>query len=275
MARQPLGKGLSALLSSRRGPGQILHELPVAAIAPSRMQPRRKFDAKGLEELSASIKEKGVATPIIVRRRGDGFELIAGERRWRATRQAGLKTIPAIVREATDRESLELALIENLQREDLNPMEEAAGYQLLLKDGSTQEELARQLGKDRATISNAIRLLKLPDEIQKAVGEEQITPGHARAILQMDTPAAQLHLFRRIIRGQLSVRQAEMVAKRSARQNAPRAPKGAAQQALTEELSRSLGTKVRLRRRGNRGAIVIEFYSEEELERLIGLLSRS
>jgi len=270
MARQALGRGLSSLMSAGRGHAPAVNEVPVGSVTPNRMQPRKRFDPRTLAELTASIREKGVTTPVIVRRSGSGYELIAGERRWRAARQAGLKAIPALVREATDREALELALVENLQREDLNPMEEAASYQILLKD-MTQEELAKRIGKDRATVANTVRLLRLPREVQEAVGAGTITAGHARAILGLEAPAAQIALFRRIIKGSLSVRQAEDAAARQARPGTRKAP---AARHMDEELSRALGTKVFLKRRGARGRIVIEFYSEEELERLMGLLSK-
>jgi len=250
-----------------------MHELSASSISPNRNQPRKRINPDTLAELAASIKEKGVATPIIVRRSSGGYEIIAGERRWRAARQAGLKTVPAIIREATDREALELALVENIQREDLSPIEEATSFQILLKDIS-QEELAKRIGKDRATVANTLRLLKLPVDIQEAVSSQKLTAGHARAILQMDTPAAQQHLFRQIIRRDLSVRQAEEIARH--RQQAPitRTRKPMVSRAIEEDLSRSLGTKVRIRKSGKSGSVIIEFYSEEELERLIGILSK-
>ena len=257
-------------MSAGRGHTTAIHEVPVGSVTPNRLQPRKRFDPRTLAELTASIREKGVATPVIVRRSGSGYELIAGERRWRAARQAGLKTIPALVREASDREALELALVENLQREDLNPMEEAASYQILLKD-MTQEELAKRIGKDRATVANTVRLLKLPREVQEAVGVGAISAGHARAVLSLESPADQVALFRRIVKGSMSVRQAEDAAARHGR---PHVRKAAAARHTDEELSRALGTKVFLKRRGGRGRIVIEFYSEEELERLTSLLSK-
>jgi ParB family chromosome partitioning protein len=257
-------------MSSGRAHAPSIHEVAVGSISPNRLQPRKRFDPRTLAELTASIREKGITTPVIVRRAGGGYELIAGERRWRAARQAGLKTVPALVREASDREALELALVENLQREDLNPMEEAASYQLLLKE-MTQEELARRIGKDRATVANTVRLLKLPREIQEAVGTGAISAGHARAVLSLESPSDQVALFRRIVRGSLSVRQTEDAA---ARHGHPRGRGTPAARHTNEELSRALGTKVYLKRRGKRGRIVIEFYSEEELERLMGILSR-
>lgn len=270
--RQALGKGLGALLSSGREGAHALQQLPISLITPNRRQPRKSFNPQTLAELASTIQEKGVTQPVLVRRSGNGYELIAGERRWRAARQAGLKTIPALVREASDQEALELALVENLQREDLNAMEEAVSYQALLKD-LTQEELAKRLGKDRVTISNTLRLLKLPKEIQEAVSAGRISAGHARAVLQLDTSAAQMHLYRRIIKHQLSVRNTEAAAQRQPAPSAAGDQPGSVHRATEEDLSRALGTKVRLRRAGKRGAIVIEFYSDEELDRLIQLLN--
>jgi ParB family chromosome partitioning protein len=271
MARQALGRGLSALLATSKGSAPM-HEIPVDMITPNRAQPRKRFNPASLAELAETIKAKGLAQPVLVRRAGDRYELIAGERRWRAARLAGLKTIPAVLREASDREALELALVENLQREDLNPLDEAAGFQVLLKD-MTQEELGRRVGRDRATVANTLRLLKLPREVQDAVADDRITAGHARAILQLETPAAQIALFRRILRDGLSVRAAESAAQRLAKPGGGRVRRGAI--AADEDLSRALGTKVRIRRSGKRGAIVIEFYSAEELDRLVHLLGRA
>jgi ParB family chromosome partitioning protein len=267
---------LSALLSAGRIAAGVLHEIPVTSIVPNRHQPRRSFDTVSLSNLAATVKEKGIAQPILVRRAGSGYELIAGERRWRAAKIAGLKTVPALVRQVSDREALELALIENLHREDLNPMEEAAAYQELLK-GTTQDELGKRLGRDRATLSNTLRLLKLPKDAQAAVAQGRMTAGHARAILALETPAAQTVLFRRIVRDGLSVRQAEAAARRQARPAGTHPhpeSSAAADRATSEELSRALGTKVRIRRSGRQGSIVIEFYSAEELDRLIGMLGK-
>jgi len=273
--KQALGRGLSALLSTGKGGHAVVQEIPVASISPNRNQPRKRMDPGKLAGLAASIKEQGVVTPVIVRRTGSGFELIAGERRWRATQQAGLKTVPAFVREANDRQSLILALVENIQREDLNPMEEAASYQLLIKD-LTQEELARQVGKDRATVANALRLLKLPQEIQQAVRDGKISAGHARAILSLDTPAAQMQLYRRIVKTELSVRQAENAAAHSSHSGGSRKRGGnSPNRALEEDLSRALGTKVRIHASGKKGTVVIRYYSEEELERLVNLLNKA
>ena len=270
-SRPALGRGLASLLTSGRGVQAAVMELAVGAILPNPRQPRKRFDPEALAELAATIKEQGIAQPVMVRKTAAGWELIAGERRWRAARLAGLKTVPAIAREATDREALELALVENLQRADLNPIEEATSYALLLKDIG-QEDLARRVGKDRTTVANSLRLLKLPRDVQDAVLAGSITAGHARACLQMDTPAAQSALCRRIIKLHLSVRQAEAATHRGPRPVRPGA--GPAQRMADEELSRALGTKVRIRKSGKRGTIVVAFYSEEDLDRLVTLLGR-
>ena len=273
--KQALGRGLSALLSTGRGGHAFVQELSVGSISPNRNQPRKRMDPGKLAGLAASIKEQGVVTPVIVRRTGNGYELIAGERRWRASQAAGLKTVPAVVREANDRQTLVLALVENIQREDLNPMEEASSYQMLLKD-LTQEELAKQVGKDRATVANSLRLLKLPQEIQQAVREGQITAGHARAVLSLDTTAAQMQLYRRILKGGLSVRQAEDAASQSAHSGGVRKKSAATPyRSIEEDLSRALGTRVKIKGGGKKGTIVIRYYSEEELERLAHVINKA
>lgn len=273
--KQALGRGLSALLSTGKGGHAIVQELSIGSISANRNQPRKRMDPAKLAGLAASIKEQGVVTPVIVRRTGSGFELIAGERRWRASQAAGLKTVPAVVREANDRQTMVLALVENIQREDLNPMEEAASYQILLKD-LTQEDLARQVGKDRATVANSLRLLKLPQEIQQAVREGKISAGHARAILSLDTPAAQMQLYRRIAKGGMSVRQAEDAASRSSHSGSARKKSATTlYRSLEEDLSRTLGTKVKIKGAGKKGSIVIRYYSEEELERLAHIINKA
>jgi ParB family chromosome partitioning protein len=273
--KQALGRGLSALLSTGKGGHAVIQELSVNSISPNRNQPRKRMDPGKLAGLAASIKEQGVVTPVIVRRTGSGFEIIAGERRWRASQAAGLRTIPAVVRDANDRQTLVLALVENIQREDLNPMEEAASYQILLKD-LTQEELAKQVGKDRATVANSLRLLKLPQEIQQAVREGRISAGHARAILSLDTPAAQMQLYRRIIKGGMSVRQAEDAASHSTHSGGPRKKAATTPyRSMEEDLSRALGTRVKIKGAGKKGSIVIRYYSEEELERLAHAINKA
>src|SRR2546421_8732435 len=184
MNKRGLGRGLDALLSSTPGTDEPTSDIPVDQIDVNPNQPRKLFDSKALNELAASIQTSGVIQPIVVRRHGDSYQVIAGERRWRAARQAGLDRIPAVVREATDSESLELALVENLLREDLNPMEEAEAYQQILGEfGWTQEQLAQRVGRDRSTIANSLRLLKLPLSIQDDLRANRLTMGHARALL--------------------------------------------------------------------------------------------
>jgi len=202
-----LGRGLGALLSSTPAEGDTLMQIRVDQVEANPHQPRKSFDSNALDELSASIRSSGLIQPVVVRRQGPGFQLIAGERRWRAARQAGLSQIPAIVREVTDAESLELALVENLLREDLNPMEEGEAFDKLLSQfGWTQEELAQRVGKDRSSISNALRLLRLPLPIQEDLRSGRLTMGHARALLALATPAEQLKLRDDILAHDWSVR---------------------------------------------------------------------
>src|SRR6267142_772901 len=200
-----LGRGLGALLSSPRpssaeAPGTTTIELPIDSISPNPQQPRKDFDARALHDLSASLKQSGVLQPVVVRRLGEGYQLVVGERRWRAAKLAGITRIPAVIREASDAQSLELALVENLLREDLNPMEEAEAYQRLLAEfGWTQEELAQRVQRDRSSIANCLRLLKLPDVIQADLRGGRLTMGHARALLSLDSPAEQLRLREEIL----------------------------------------------------------------------------
>src|SRR2546423_7092756 len=210
MNKRGLGRGLDALLSSTPGTDEATSDIPIDQIHGNPNQPRKLFDSKALNELAASIQTSGVIQPIVVRRHGDSYQLIAGERRWRAARQAGLTRIPALVREATDAQSLEIALVENLLREDLNPMEEAEGYQKLLAQfGWTQEELGQRVGRDRSSIANALRLLRLPDEIQADLRSGRLTMGHARALLALPTAADQLRLRNEILEHDWSVRATE------------------------------------------------------------------
>src|SRR5207249_8185099 len=210
MNRRGLGRGLGALLSATPAADDVLIEIPVDQIEANPAQPRKSFSPEALEELVTSIRASGVIQPVIVRHRGPGYQLIAGERRWRAARQAGLERIPAIVREATDVESLELALVENLLREDLNPLEEADAYQRLIAEfGWTQEELGDRVGRDRSSVANTLRLLKLPAVIQDDLRAGRLTMGHARALLALSTPAEQLRLREEILAHSWSVRATE------------------------------------------------------------------
>ncbi|MBI2015859.1 MAG: ParB/RepB/Spo0J family partition protein [Candidatus Rokubacteria bacterium] len=280
MHKRGLGRGLGALLSATPSEGESLIEIPVDQIEANPHQPRKVFDFKSLGELAASIKASGVIQPVIVRRHADGYQLIAGERRWRAARQAGLERIPALVRDATDAQSLELALIENLLREDLNPMEEAEAYQKLLAQFSwTQEELAQRIGKDRSSIANCLRLLKLPAEIQADLRGGRLTMGHARALLALPTDAEQLRLRDEILARDWSVRATEdsvRAAEELARKRgAPvkRARRRSAELAALEEaLQRALMTRVRIVGNDRTGTIEVVYASADELERLSELL---
>ncbi|MBI2157784.1 MAG: ParB/RepB/Spo0J family partition protein [Candidatus Rokubacteria bacterium] len=280
MHKRGLGRGLGALLSATPSEGESLIEIPVDQIEANPHQPRKAFDFKSLGELAASIKASGVIQPVIVRRHADGYQLIAGERRWRAARQAGLERIPALVRDATDAQSLELALIENLLREDLNPMEEAEAYQKLLAQFSwTQEELAQRIGKDRSSIANCLRLLKLPAEIQADLRGGRLTMGHARALLALPTDAEQLRLRDEILARDWSVRATEdsvRAAEELARKRgAPvkRARRRSAELAALEEaLQRALMTRVRIVGNDRTGKIEVVYASADELERLSELL---
>ena len=262
MSKKPsgLGRGLEALLP-KTGAGVV--RLPLASIRPNPRQPRKRFAEESLKELADSIREKGLLQPLLVRPQGDGYELVAGERRYRAALMAGLQEVPAVVKDLTDREALELALVENLQREDLSPVEEARGYQALLEMGLTQEEVARRVGKARSTVANALRLLQLPPEALEALERGEITAGHARALLMLE-PEDRLWGLKGILEKGLSVRQAEALRERLAM-----APKRSAEPSpLSLELSRHLGLPVRVVG-GKKGKVVIQYRSLEELEALL------
>jgi ParB family chromosome partitioning protein len=268
--KRALGRGLSALLppAETEDAGR-LHELPTGSLVPNPQQPRRHFDQQALEELAASIRASGVLQPLVVRPRGTQYEILVGERRWRAAQQAGLARVPAIVREASDAEALELGLVENLLREDLNPLEAADAYQRLLTEfGWTQEELARRLGKDRSSVANALRLLRLPPLIQEDLRTGRLTMGHARALLGLPSPAAQLRLRQRILTQDWSVRATE-AGVQARRPGRPKARRRAADlDALEEELRQALGTRVRLVGTMLRGRIELPYTTGAELERI-------
>ncbi len=256
-------------------------ELPVEKVRANAYQPRREFDPDALAQLAASIKESGLLQPIVVRRTPTGFELIAGERRLRATKEAGLKTIQAVVREAGDDEMLGLALVENIQRDDLNPVECARAYAMLMKKFSlTQEQVAARLGMSRPAVANTVRLLELPQSIQELLVSTRITAGHARAILSLDGEAARMSLAREIVGKGLTVRQAEHLAgngetKRLRTGPAASPDKGATSpshvRTLETRLAEHLGTKVRIRvsKSGRRGKIIVEFFSNDDFERIM------
>ena len=275
--RHGLGRGLGALLSSTSEPdlAGATTDLPIDSITANPNQPRKAFDDKSLRELSASLRQSGVLQPVVVRHLGQGYQLVVGERRWRAAKMAGLTRIPAVIREATDAECLELALVENLLREDLNPMEEAEAYQRLLAEfGWTQEVLAHRVGRDRSSIANCLRLLKLPDLIQADLRAGRLTMGHARALLSLTSPADQLKLREEILAHSWSVRTTEegVQAKRArpARRQLRRSPELAA---LEDALRSALATRVRLIGNERAGRIEIAYTSREELDRLAELIT--
>jgi ParB family chromosome partitioning protein len=280
--RKALGRGLNALLGTPEAEAtDQLREIDIDRIIPNSHQPRKDFDEDALNELAASIREHGVIQPVVVSALDDGFfQLIAGERRWRASQRAGLLRIPAVVRKAGEHDSLELALIENLQREDLNPMEEAQAYERLISDfGMTQEEVARRVGKNRATIANMLRLLRLPEEVQQWLRENRLTTGHAKALLSLSDLNAILDSARKIIQGNYSVRQAELLVSRHANRDGKTESGGSVEtvdpnvKAAVHALEQVLGTKVTVQENGGRGRIEIHFYSFEEMNRLYeGLL---
>lgn len=275
MSKRGLGRGLGALLSSAPAEGgETLLEIPVADISPNPNQPRKAFEQAALDELAASIRNSGVVQPVLVRRVGAAWQLVAGERRLRAARQAGLERVPAIVREASDAESLELALVENLLRENLNPMEEAEGYHRLLQEfGWTQEELARRVGKDRSSVANAVRLLKLPAPIQDDLRGGRLTMGHARALLALPDAGAQLRLREEILAQSWSVRTTEERVQRRRGAAPPTARRRSAELvALEEAIQRTLLTRVRIAGTERRGRIEIGYANAAELERLAAAL---
>lgn len=280
MEKKALGKGLEALLPERRplsaSPTGEIQEIPLDQIMPNRYQPRREFADSELAELAESIKQNGLLQPILVRRKGDGFfETIAGERRLRAAKAAGLQRIPAIVRNSTDEQSMELALVENLQRKDLNPMEAARAYRRLTNEfGFTQDTVAQRLGKDRSSIANIARLVNLPNEIQMLVESGAISTGHAKVILGLPLPEAQIKLARRIVESQLSVRQAEKAAAGESRVTKVQA--GIRRQRpypdLEARLQKRLGTRVSIVKSRRGGKIVIHYFTSAELDRLLEVI---
>lgn len=283
MQRIALGKGLGALIPEVRteDEGEVVRELRVSEVKSSPYQPRKRFDEEKQRELAASIRERGVIQPILVRSTGEGYELIAGERRLLAAKEAGLDRVPAIVREVPDNEALEIALVENIQRQELNPIEEAEAYQRLINEFKlTQEDLSKQVGKDRASIANSLRLLKLPQDIQDEVIKNRISMGHARTLLALEGEDAQRMACDRVVKKGLSVRETESLVKRMKEENVSRETLRPPQLdvAITsceERLMLVLGTKVKIKQepKGN-GKIEIEFYSPEDLMRVMERLER-
>ena len=287
LQKRALGRGLSALLSDAkpqapeaRPQGGGVLRIPVELVRADARQPRQHFDDAALAELASSIAQQGLLQPVLVRREGNRYRLIAGERRWRAAQKAGLKEIPALVREATDAEAFELALVENLQREDLSPLEAAEGYRRLLDERKwTQEQVADRVGKDRSTVANLLRLLALPDEVKKLLAQGALEMGHARALLGLSRKDEMAQLARAVVAERLSVRETEArvranrpggpAKKRAAQKESPEARR------LVEDLQRRLGTKVRLSEKGGgKGTLEVDFFSYEDLDRIVGLIRR-
>jgi ParB family chromosome partitioning protein len=278
MERKALGKGISALIPEKEAAAksEIIYLHP-AQLRPNPFQPREDFKEEAIEELAQSIKEKGVIQPLLVRRRGDHYELIAGERRLRASNSLGLKEIPAIIKDVDDRDSLEYALIENIQRESLNPIEEAHAYQHLMdKFQVTQDKIGEVLGKARTTIANTLRLLKLPHEVQEELKKGRLSFAHGRALLEIEDENRQRRLCQEAISKGLSVRELESLVKMQRPRGTRRKAMLAAQEpfiaALEDELRQALSTKVRIHKMKKRGHISIEFYSQEDLERIAGII---
>jgi len=281
-----LGKGFEALLSADPTPTVKQGEpmfVPISRIEPNPDQPRKDFDEKAMAELADSIREKGIIQPIIVERKeSGGFIIIAGERRYRAAKMIGLEEVPVIIKNYGQDERLEIALIENIQRSDLNPIEEAEAYQKLIeRHNYTQEQVAKKVGKQRTTIANALRILKLPDEIKKQLSEGIITPGHARAILSLEDSIDQKELTQLIINEKLSVRDAEKLAekKRSTKQNILRTENSKQADpeiiAIESDLMERYGTRVKIKKLGEGGTIEFYFYNSDDFDRLLGLLGAS
>jgi ParB family transcriptional regulator, chromosome partitioning protein len=269
MNKRGLGRGLGALLSSTPTEGEHLLDIAVDEVEPNPNQPRKSFDPVGITELATSLKNSGMIQPVVVRRTGTGYQLIAGERRWRAAREAGLERIPAMVREVTDAESLELALVENLLREDLNPIEEAEAYQRLLADFSwTQEQLAGRVGKDRSTVANALRILRLPEVVQQDLRDGRLTMGHARALLSLTTEPEQLKLREEILAHSWSVRATEKTVEQRRTAPPPAPHRSAEIRALEDSIQRALMTRVRIVGTARSGRIEVTYATPDELERI-------
>ena len=279
-----LGRGLNALLGDPDLPEQNEGSvsLPISQVEPGLNQPRKRFDEEALSDLAESIRVHGIIQPLTVRRLASGYyQIIAGERRWRAAKAAGLEEVPAVIIEADDRKVMELGLIENLQREDLNPAEEARGYRTLMEEyGLTQEQVAQQMGKSRPAITNTLRLLALPDQVMKLVEEGSLSAGHARAILGAPTAALQKEAAARVVKEQLSVRQTEALIKSLQKEKKERPQTQGPDLSLylgelEKDLAGRLGRKVKIAHKGKKGRIELEYYSEQDLETLLELLRRT
>jgi len=275
-----LGRGLNALLGDPglqpQGEGSV--SLPISQVEPGLNQPRKRFDEDALADLTESIRIHGIIQPLAVRRLSSGYyQIIAGERRWRAAKAAGLSEVPAVIIEADDRKVMEIGLIENLQREDLNPAEEARGYRVLMEEyGLTQEQVAERMGKSRPAVANTLRLLSLPEDLMKLVEEGTLSAGHARTILGAPTPDLQRRAAKKVIEGQLSVRQTEALVKALQKEKAEK-PKQDDETRLylgevEKDLSGRLGRKVKISPKGKKGKIELEYYNDQDLDGLLALL---
>ena len=283
--KRVLGRGLGALIPQKQQPvpevpagepmpaGNALMQLRIDQIAPNPFQPRKSFNESSIEELARSVAEHGIVQPLVVTRAGDRYKLIAGERRFRAAQKAGLQSVPVIVKEMTgEGEELQVALIENIQREDLNPIEEALAYHQLHEEfGLTQEEIAKRVGKERSTVANFLRLVKLPDAVKKLLAAGQLSMGHARALLAVDSAKKQEQLAERVVRKNLNVRQTEMLAAENSPKTAdrPEKEKDVFTRDAEDKLQRTLRAKVEIDRKRRGGVVHIRFSSEEELIRLV------
>ncbi len=281
MEKKALGKGLEALLPGTTQTTtvtvpEVAQRIPLEQILPNPFQPRKDFTETDISELADSIYKNGILQPILVRRKGDGrYELIAGERRLRAAKLAGLSTIPAMVRNSSDEQTIELALVENLQRKDLNPIETARAYQRLITEFAfTQEKLAEQLGKERSSVANTLRLLNLPNEIQRLVESMKLTAGHAKVILGLPRPDLQLKVARQIVERQLSVRQAENLVNAEQRHPKPKhaAPRPRPYPDLEDRLQKRLRTRVTIEKNRKGGRIVLHYYGISDLDRVLELI---
>ena len=285
MEKKALGKGLSALIPQRQvaaapesvGAGESILQIPVNDVKTNKYQPRTEFNKEKLEELVSSIREKGIVQPILVRKSSDGYELIAGERRLRAVKALGMEKVPAIVKDVDDLAMLEISLIENIQREDLNPIEEANAYQKFLTDFSfTQDKISQVLGKDRSTVANTLRLLLLPKKVQDFISSNSITAGHGKAILALPSEEERLRVSNLVVKKGLSVRETEsLVTKRLGPKRARILTKDSEITVVEDELRRMFGTRVRILHGKKRGKIQIEYYSKEDLERIIAILQKA
>ncbi len=272
--RRGLGKGLEALIPSTPG----VTEVDVDSIVPNPRQPRQAIDPQALEDLAISIREQGVVQPLVVTEVEGGYQLLVGERRWRASKLAGLDAVPVVVRDVTPQQMLELALVENLQREDLNPLETASAYQQLVEEfGMTQQQVADKVGKNRVTVTNTLRLLKLPMEVKDALLQGQITEGHARAMLRLQSERLQLDVLKAVLKGGLNVRQTEEMVRRMSKEPKPKTSvveRPPEEKALEDKFRQALGTKVSLTSGAKGGRLVVYYYSEEELQAIYDLIVR-